>query len=177
MSVSKVVLLVSVLTVIFFSGCSMKNDFHVTLPKEYKIKQLDYVLSGTNVQLANKQKSTGDLDIFDTEFTSKFEKSLKNVLNNSKIFSEQSDNKITIKVVILKNDAPAFGFDMDVYTDISYVIKSFSGKTIYDEVISAKGTATAGEEFAGVKRMILANNRSIKNNIKMFLDDIQIKLR
>lgn len=160
-------------SMVLFSGCSMKNDFHVTLPNDYKVKELDYALSQVNVQLANEQKKTGDLDVFDTEFADKYEKSLIEVLRTTKIFNNKSDNKINIKVLVLKNDAPSFGFDMTIYTEVEYTIKNNLGKTFYSKIISADGTATAGEKFAGVERMMLANDRAIRNNIKLFLDDIQ----
>lgn len=89
-------------SMVLFSGCSMKNDFHVTLPNDYKVKELDYALSQVNVQLANEQKKTGDLDVFDTEFADKYEKSLIEVLRTTKIFNNKSDNKINIKVLVLK---------------------------------------------------------------------------
>lgn len=163
--------------ILLLSGCSMKNDFNVVLPKDYKVKQLNYNLSKVNVQIASEKEKTGELDIFTTTFPGSFEDSLTKALNETKIFNNKSGNNIDIKVLVLKNDAPSMGFTMTVDTDVLYIIRSHAGKVIYNKTISAKGIATPSEKFSGVERMTLANDRAIQNNIKLFIDDVQASLK
>lgn len=159
---------------VLFSGCSVKNNFDVVLPENYKAKkQFDYKLANVNVQLASENEKTGDLDIFSTTFSSSFEQSLLKALNETKIFDGKTGENIGIKVLVLKKDAPIGGFTMEIDTDIAYTIKTHSGKVLYNKVISAQGTATVGDEFIGAKRVILANDRAIQKSIKMFIDDAQ----
>ncbi len=176
MNKSKLVLIVLGLSVIFFSGCSMKNDFNVVLEDNYKVKQdFDYKLSKVNVQIASESNKTGDLDIFTTTFPKSFKNSLIKTLNETKIFKGNS-NYIDIKVLVLKKDAPNFGFTMMVDVDVQYTIKDDAGKVIYSNIITSKGVATTSEAFAGLERVNIANNRAVQNNIKLFINDVQIQL-
>lgn len=161
-----------------FSGCSMKSDFNVNLPKDYKIKQqLNYKPSYINVQIASEKEKTGDLDIFETNFTTLFEDSLKKVFKETKIFNDDSDNNIKIKVLVLKIDGPAVGFSMTVYADVLYTIQDKNANVIYTKTISTAGVAGAGEAFMGIERYSIANNRAVQNNIKAFIDDLQEELK
>lgn len=171
---NKILLSGLIIVGVLFSGCSVKNNFDVVLPENYKAKkQFDYKLANINVQLASENEKTGDLDIFSTTFPSSFEQSLLKALNETKIFDGKAGEKIDIKVLVLKKDAPIGGFTMAIDTDIAYTIKTYSGKVVYNKVISAQGTATVGDEFIGAKRVILANDRAIQKSIKMFIDDAQ----
>lgn len=177
MKLSKAIILgLSVGTLLLFSGCSMKNDFNVILPASYKAqKQHDYKLAAINVQLASESQKTGDLDVFDPSYSTSFENALNKALNDTNIFKNDSDRKVQIKVVVLKNDAPAMGLDMTISAEVIYEIKDQNGKLLYSNRINSQGLATVGDKFVGVERMILANDRAIQNNIKLFLDDVQSK--
>ncbi len=160
-----------------FSGCSMKSNFNVMLPENYKPKQqFDYKLSNVNVQIASEKEKTGDLDIYNVTFPTLFEDSLVKVLNETKIFNKKSGNNIDIKVLVLKKEAPAAGFTIKIDTDVLYTIRNQDGKVLYNKTISAQGIATVSDEFVGMKRIVLANDRAIQNNIKLFIEDVQATL-
>lgn len=160
---------------LMLSGCSVKNDFNLVLPANYQVQQKNYNLQAVNAQLAPDSKKTGDIDVFDPAYTQKFENALVKVLNDAKFFKNDAQNSLQIKVLILKNDAPAMGFDMSVDTDVLYEIKDQNGHTLYSKVIQSQGIATVGDEFVGLNRMILANDRAVRNNIQSFIDDIKSK--
>jgi len=62
---------------------------------------------------------------------------------------------------------PAFGLTFDVESTVQYTVESAGlGK---DVTVKAVGTASVSDAFAGVERLKMANERSIKENIKAFL--------
>jgi hypothetical protein len=63
---------------------------------------------------------------------------------------------------------PMIGLDMSVTSRIQYSVTS-DGRVVFNDTVSATGTATMGEAFAGVERLRLANEKSIQENIKQFI--------
>ncbi len=63
---------------------------------------------------------------------------------------------------------PMAGLDMSVTSRIQYSVTS-GGNVVFNDTISATGTATMSEAFAGFERLRLANEKSIKENIKQFI--------
>ena len=47
----------------------------------------------------------------------------------------------------------------------------------FDDTVSATGTATMGEAFAGVERLRLAIEKAAKANIEVFLGRLQKELK
>lgn len=164
---------------LLFSGCSMKNDFNVNLPPDYTSQQFDYQLYNINVKAANDSQRTGPLELpfLPDSFLTSFQASLGTLIDNSGIFSNTSSNDIDIKVTILKNDIPFIGLDMSVETEIEYKIVDKNQEVLYRKVIASKGLATVGEKFVGVDRLMLANDRSVQNNMTLFLNDVQTRLK
>lgn len=157
-----------------FTGCSVKNDFNVVLPENYKAaKQHDYKLATVNVQLATESQKTGDLDVFSDTYALSFQNALTKVLNDTKAFSDSSKFSVQVKATVLKNDGPTFGLDMTVYTDVSYEVKNQDGKIVYSKIITSQGLATGGEKFVALERITLATDRAVQNNIKLFIADIE----
>ena len=171
----KMSIAIASILIVLLSGCSVKNNFDVSFPSNFQVLQKNYKLSAVNAQLASENKKTGDLDVFDPEYTQKFEISLLKALKDTKLFDDTSHSSLQIKAVILQNDTPSLGLNMTVYTDILYEIKNQEGKVLYSKSIQAEGLATIGDEFVAFKRMVLANDRSVQNNIKLFIDDIKSK--
>jgi len=158
---------------ILFSGCSVKNNFDVHLPKT--TYPLDYKLANVNVQIANNQQKTGDIDVFDASFTENFQSSLLKALAETSMFDVNSNNIVSIKAMVLKKDTPMAGFTITIVVEVMYEIKNTHGNVLYHNIIHSKGVATVGDEFVGVKRGALANDRAIQNNIKLFIQDLENK--
>lgn len=73
---------------------------------------------------------------------------------------------VTANMVALNQ--PMAGFDMSVTSRIQYSVTS-DGRVVFDDTVSATGTATIGDAFAGVERLRLANEKSIQENIRQFI--------
>ena len=72
---------------------------------------------------------------------------------------------------MIEVDQPLFGFTFTVTSKIRYVLRDAESREIVlDEVITANGTATMGEAFAGVTRLRIATEKSAKNNIEKIID-------
>ena len=67
-------------------------------------------------------------------------------------------------------DQPAFGLTFDVKSTVTYTISGESGQKIFP--VTAIGSASTSDAFIGMERMRIANERSIKENIKLFITNI-----
>ena len=63
---------------------------------------------------------------------------------------------------------PLAGFDLSVTSQVRYTVTR-EGRPVFDETVSATGTASMGEAFMAVERLRIANEKSIRENIKAFL--------
>lgn len=70
-----------------------------------------------------------------------------------------------LKPTLQRLQQPLFGIDFTVTADVLYVLKDAAGKDVMYETISSSHTATIGDAFAGVKRLRLANEGAMRNNI------------
>lgn len=71
---------------------------------------------------------------------------------------------------------PLAGFDMSVTSRIQYSVTS-AGRVVFNDTVSATGTATLSDAFAGVERLRLANEKSIQENIKQFITRFRANAR
>ena len=77
---------------------------------------------------------------------------------------------------MIELNQPMMGLDMSVTSRIQYSVTS-NGRVVFNDTVSATGTATMGEAFAGVERLRLANEKSIKENIKQFISRFRATAR
>lgn len=67
---------------------------------------------------------------------------------------------------------PMFGLTFDVTSTVRYTVEGQGKRKIFP--ITAVGTATTSDAFAGVERLRIANEKSIKENIKKFLNELSV---
>lgn len=65
---------------------------------------------------------------------------------------------------------PVFGLTFNVVSTIRYTVEGEGKRKLFP--ITATGTATTSDAFVGVERLKIANERSIKENIKIFLKEL-----
>lgn len=75
---------------------------------------------------------------------------------------------MTVNASLLDLKQPMIGLDMTVTSQVRYSVTQ-GNRTVFDETVSAAGTATVSEAFVAVERLRLANEKSILENIKSFL--------
>lgn len=99
---------------------------------------------------------------------------LRKSMINSKFFkslSDKANEDWDLKAEIKRLDQPAFGADFTVTAEIKYTLLN-KGVVVKDFAITESGTATLGEEVIGFKRMKVADERCIQNNIKKLLVEL-----
>lgn len=74
----------------------------------------------------------------------------------------------TIDASLIDLKQPMIGLDFTVTSQVRYSVVR-DGQTVFDELVAASGTATLGDAFAGVERLKIANEKSVKANIEEFL--------
>jgi hypothetical protein len=67
---------------------------------------------------------------------------------------------------------PMFGLTFDVTSTVRYTLEGQGKRKIFP--ITAVGTATTSDALAGVERLRIANEKSIKENIKKFLNELSV---
>ncbi|MGV9007580.1 MAG: hypothetical protein ACOH1H_12680 [Brevundimonas sp.] len=64
---------------------------------------------------------------------------------------------------------PMVGLDLSVTSTVRYSVTR-DGTVVFDDTVAATGTATMGDAFAAVERLRLANEKSIHENIRQFIE-------
>jgi hypothetical protein len=76
-----------------------------------------------------------------------------------------------------KIDQPMVGLDLSVIMTVRYIVTSDTGEMTVDETITSTGTATVSDAYLGVERLQLAQEKSARGNIEVFLMRLTSKLR
>lgn len=98
-----------------------------------------------------------------------FSGAVKESLKSQGLYSDTG--KYRLEVEMLKVDQPLFGFNMKVTTHVRYILTNTNSQVVvFDDTIIAPHTTSAGEAFAGVKRLRLANEGSARKNIEGLLN-------
>lgn len=99
---------------------------------------------------------------------SEFKLALQNSLASSGMAATNpSAAKYLVDADLKALNQPVFGLNFDVESTVQYTVESAGlGK---DVNVKAVGTASVSDAFSGVERLRIANERSIKENIKTFL--------
>ncbi len=89
--------------------------------------------------------------------------------------SETAPLQLTASLMDLRK--PLAGFDLSVTSVARYTVRDASGEIIFDDTVSAVGTAKLGESFMAVERLRLANEYAIRENIKSFIERFRAQTR
>ena len=106
-----------------------------------------------------------------------FAQALRDSIAKSGLFKAVADSggRYKLNAFIGKVDQPMMGFSMTVKMEVSYtLVDTSSGKTVWAKNVASEHTAKAGEAFAGVERLRLANQGAAKANIEQALADMSI---
>ncbi|MCW7463139.1 hypothetical protein [Leptospira limi] len=104
-----------------------------------------------------------------------FTLAIKNsILNNEKFksISNIQNNNWTLDIEIIDWDHPWIGTDFTHTLTVRYIILNEKNIEVYKRDIRSKGTATISESLIGVYRANRANEYAAKENIKLFLLDL-----
>ena len=82
------------------------------------------------------------------------------------------DAPLALQAILVSLDQPVIGFDMTVTSTVTYQITNAAGQSVFDETVATPYTANFSDAFAGVERLRLANEGSIKKNIRTFIQKL-----
>lgn len=75
---------------------------------------------------------------------------------------------ISVEADLLRLDRPLYGVDLAVTSHVRYRV-SQEGRLVFDETVSASGSAGLGDALIASQRLRVANENSIQQNIRLFL--------
>ncbi|HEX3603815.1 MAG TPA: hypothetical protein VHU43_06960 [Steroidobacteraceae bacterium] len=104
-----------------------------------------------------------------------FAQALRDSIQKAGLFSSVAADgaRYRLTAFIGKVDQPTFGFSFTVKMEVSYALKDTkSGSTVWTKDINSEHTATAGQAFAGVERLRLANEGAARENIRQALTEL-----
>ena len=100
-----------------------------------------------------------------------FSEALINSLKLHSMFNESGDYAVNAELKKLKQ--PILGFDMTVTATANYELKKTnSGEVIFSSEIETPYTAKVSDAIYGAKRLRLANEGAIKENISQFIAEL-----
>ena len=85
--------------------------------------------------------------------------------------------RYAVSAQLLNVDRPMMGLNMTTTSTVNYTVKAAgSEQVVFQETVAARGTATMSDAFMGVERVRLANENSIRENIKSFMEKFRASL-
>lgn len=167
-SMNKLKLLSLSLAVIFLYGCASGAKFQNTAYTEPSGLTYDEKLEN-NIGVFSVDGGEKTNPLWTSEISNEaFKEAVKLSLSNQGLLSENGEYQLKVK--LLQVDQPLFGLDLEVTTNVNYVLTDTkTNKVVLNEVIVAPYTATMGDAFVAIKRLRLANEGSGRSNIEGFL--------
>jgi hypothetical protein len=106
-----------------------------------------------------------------------FAEALKQSLSaNTILASENARYKLAASLIELKQ--PLIGMSMTVISRVKYVLMDAADDSvIWDKEITAPYTAKMSDAFVGSKRLQLANEGAIRENIKQLVDSLVVEAK
>ncbi|SFU43898.1 UDP-N-acetylglucosamine acyltransferase [Xenorhabdus koppenhoeferi] len=167
-------LLLVVLGVIALSGCQSVPPLNFVVqdiqPSSHKI---DAELKSVSVSLASPSEKKGDIEAGMEAVPAFWKSALDDALARNTIFKDDTSKKVNLSVKVLALNAPAFGAEMRTLSIAKYqLIDRANGEILYSSEITADGIVPFSYAFLGVTRARESVNRSVQNNIKKFLEQL-----
>ena len=106
-----------------------------------------------------------------------FRTALEASLRASNFLAEAAGaSRYRVDAKLLNIDRPMVGFSMTSSSTVNYTVTGADNQVVFQETITAPGTAKMGDAFLGVERVRLANENSIRENIRQFIERFRARL-
>ena len=103
-----------------------------------------------------------------------WKEALQDALARSLIFKDDAVMKVNISVRIVELDAPGAGVDMKAKVAAIYeIVDRSNGDLVFAQEISSEGIVPFSYDFLGAVRAQEAANRSVRNNIAEFINQLE----
>jgi hypothetical protein len=136
--------------------------------------KLDGDLRSVTVSLARPDEQTGVVESWVYQQTGLWKEALIEAINRAAIFNDNSPRKVSLVVKIQEFDWPNGGLTMTSKTAARYeLIDRANGSIIYTTDIHGDAEIPVSYAFLGSVRSVEAINRSVQNNIALFLQSLE----
>lgn len=129
----------------------------------------DFAHHGLKISNVNGGSATNPLWVSQVS-TEDFRTALEASLRATNYLGSSTDAPLSLTASLIDLKQPLAGFDMSVTSTVRYSVVDGSGAMVFDDTVSATGTARMGEAFAATERLRLANEYSIRENIRSFIE-------
>jgi hypothetical protein len=105
-----------------------------------------------------------------------FQKALESSLRGIGLLADDpAQAKLEVTANLQSLQRPMAGLDLSVTSTVHYSAKTTAAdpKIVFDDVVAATGTARFGEALLAVQRLQMANEASMRENIKVFIQRLR----
>lgn len=129
--------------------------------------QLRNAMTVDHVQGGSETNPLWMANISNEQFNAGLEQSLRQA---GLLADSPANAHFTVSANLQDLQRPMAGFDMTVTMTVRYTVAPVGGgAAIFDQVVTASGTARMGEAFMGVERLRIANEAAARENIAEFM--------
>lgn len=104
-----------------------------------------------------------------------FKKALSGSLRVAGYEGEEAGANYRLDANLQELHQPHFGLTFDVVSNVEYRLTRNGQVSVFP--VTATGTATVSDAFVAIERLRLANEKSIKENIRIFLERVSSRLK
>ena len=162
---------------LIIAGCASVPPLSFSVPNVGKSTQkIDAEIKSLTVTIARPDEATGEIDVagIEDQFTNMWKISLQEALDKMLIFNDNSNNKISLSVKVLKMDVPSFGATMTTDAAAKYeLVNRKNGDVIFSTTINSQGVCPMNYAFVRSVRARKSGNRAVQNNIIQFLQALE----
>jgi hypothetical protein len=99
-----------------------------------------------------------------------FRQALESSLRNNGLLADGTTGDYALDATLIDVTQPMIGFDLTVTSTVRYIVTPGDGTKMFDDTVIASYTAGVSESFLGTERLRRANEGSIRENIKTFIE-------
>lgn len=172
----KRMVLATLMLCFLLTGCASAPPLNFSVPDVGPVaSKLDAELRSTTVTWGRPDEQVGEIPpVVTTDVTQTWETALVESLNRTAVFTDSSENTVSLSVKILELDIPAIGLAMETKSTARYeLIDRHDGSIIFTQDIQSLGHVPLDYAFLGPVRARESINRSVQNSIKLFLQSIK----
>lgn len=149
---------------------SSRPEAMTVLPSTVQAAQpQDFAYRG--LKIVNVNGGTGTNPLWTSQVSNQdFRIALEASLRVANYLGSEANAPLSVTASLVDLKQPFAGLDMSVISTVRYSVSNGDGNLVYDETVSATGTARMGEAFVGTERLRLANEYSIRENIRSFIE-------
>ena len=171
----KIFITASIACLFLLTGCQTPPPLNFSVPNVGKSnKRIDAEVKSMTVTLARADEVTGKMPSNMDGVAQTWQVAIIEAINKMIIFTDDAKKRLNLSVKVMSLDIPGAGFSVTTKTTAVYeLMDRASGDVIYSRSISSQGTVPADFAFDFRARRIESVNRTVQNNITMFLQDLE----